>query len=81
MSNFTEEQHKKYEGHENFPLMDFRLLNKVPQGRMLGNHGTGVFSVFKQVDFINLPSFNVYVKLLIDGMASRPFSGKIGLNT
>jgi hypothetical protein len=32
------------------------------------------YPVFKIDDFINLPRFHIYLKLLIDGTASRPFS-------
>ncbi|MDB5086419.1 MAG: ATP-binding protein, partial [Mucilaginibacter sp.] len=32
------------------------------------------YPVFRVDDFINLPRFNIYLKLLIDGTASRPFS-------
>ena len=34
------------------------------------------FPVFTADDFINLPKFFIYLKLLIDGAASRPFSAK-----
>jgi hypothetical protein len=36
------------------------------------------YPVFKQDDFINLPKFNIYLKLLIDGTASKPFSSVVG---
>jgi hypothetical protein len=32
------------------------------------------YPIFKQDDLINLPRFEMYVKLLIDGLAPRPFS-------
>lgn len=32
------------------------------------------YPVFKQEDFINLPRYSMYIKLLIDGAASAPFS-------
>jgi len=32
------------------------------------------YPVFATDDFINLPRFNIYLRLLIDGTASRPFS-------
>jgi len=32
------------------------------------------FPVFKQTDFINLPRYHIYIKLLIDGTTSKPFS-------
>ena len=35
------------------------------------------YPIFKQDDFINLPKFNIYLKLLIDGTTSRPFSALI----
>jgi hypothetical protein len=28
-------------------------------------------------DLVNLPNYNVYVKLMVNGRASGPFSGKI----
>ena len=31
---------------------------------------------FEQEDLIHLPNYNVYIKLLIDGVTSRPFSAK-----
>jgi CxxC-x17-CxxC domain-containing protein len=31
---------------------------------------------FSAQDLVNLPKFNIYVKLMIDGVASRPFSAK-----
>lgn len=33
------------------------------------------FPVFKQSDLINLPRYHIYLKLLIDGATSKPFSG------
>jgi hypothetical protein len=33
-----------------------------------------MYPVFRLEDFINLPNYNVYLKLMIDGMPSRPFS-------
>jgi DNA helicase HerA-like ATPase len=35
------------------------------------------YPVCNRQDFVTIGRFNVYVKLLIDGMASRPFSAKI----
>jgi len=35
------------------------------------------YPTFKIDDFINLPRFTIYIKLLIDGIASRPFSATI----
>ncbi len=32
------------------------------------------YPVFKQEDFINLPRYSMYLKLMIDGVASQPFS-------
>jgi hypothetical protein len=34
------------------------------------------FPVFRQDDFINLPKFHIYLKLLIDGTTSKPFSAE-----
>lgn len=34
------------------------------------------YPVFKQDDFINLPKYCMYLKLLIDGTGSKPFSAK-----
>jgi hypothetical protein len=63
------------------------------QGSILGNIGTTIcfrlgtsdanvmseefYPVFKQDDFINLPKFYIYLKLLIDGTACKPFSATI----
>lgn len=38
------------------------------------------YPVFKVDDFINLPRFEFYIKLLIDGMTSKPFSAKLPLS-
>jgi DNA helicase HerA-like ATPase len=62
------------------------------QSAVLGNVGTIIafrlgsadakvmaeefYPVFGVDDFINLPKFNIYLKLLIDGSASKPFSAK-----
>ena len=35
------------------------------------------FPVFKQDDFVNLPRFNICLKLLIEGVLCRPFSASI----
>jgi hypothetical protein len=32
------------------------------------------YPVFSADDFINLPRFHIYLKLLIDGTSSKPFS-------
>ncbi len=32
---------------------------------------------FNALDLVNIPNFNVYLKLMIDGLTSRPFSAKI----
>jgi hypothetical protein len=69
-----------------------QLPEEVRSG-VLGNIGTTIcfrlsasdgetmerefYPVFKQEDFIALPRFNVYIKLLIDGMASKSFSAAI----
>jgi hypothetical protein len=34
------------------------------------------YPIFTVEDFINLPRFNIYLKLLIDGVGSKPFSAK-----
>jgi energy-coupling factor transporter ATP-binding protein EcfA2 len=33
--------------------------------------------VFKAIDLVSLPNYNVYLKLMIDGVVSRPFSARI----
>lgn len=33
--------------------------------------------VFAATDLVNLEKFNIYIKLMIDGMAGRPFSAKV----
>lgn len=45
-------------------LLDARLLEKE------------FFPEFKDTDLINLPNFNVYLKLMIDGRAGKPFSAE-----
>jgi len=68
-------------------------LPKELQSAILGNVGTIIcfrlgtadaevmakefYPVFKQDDFINLPRYCIYLRLLIDGSGSRPFSSKI----
>jgi hypothetical protein len=32
------------------------------------------YPVFEEVDIVNLPNYNIYLKLLIDGISSKPFS-------
>ena len=34
------------------------------------------FPDFLATDFVNLPNYQVYVKLMIDGMTSKPFSAQ-----
>lgn len=34
-----------------------------------------MFPEFDIQDFINLPNYKIYLKLMIDGKPSRPFSG------
>jgi hypothetical protein len=34
------------------------------------------YPIFSQSDFINLPSYTMYLKLMIDGVTSKPFSAK-----
>ena len=65
-------------------------LDREIQDAVFGNIGTVVsfrvgyrdaeilakelFPVFEPVDLINLPNYAIYVKLLIDGMPTKPFS-------
>ncbi len=35
--------------------------------------------VFSQTDLVNLPNYNIYIKLMIDGAPSKPFSGVTGM--
>lgn len=34
------------------------------------------YPTFTQTDFINLPPYSIYIKLMIDGVSSKPFSAK-----
>jgi hypothetical protein len=68
-------------------------LDEDVRSGVLGNVGTTIcfrlgstdakvmadefYPVFRQDDFVSLPRFAIYLKLLIDGVASRPFSGLI----
>jgi len=68
-------------------------LHEDVRNALLGNAGTIItfrlgtadaqvmtqefFPRFKVDDFINLPLFNIYLRLLIDGTASKPFSALI----
>jgi len=68
-------------------------LPEEVRGAVLGNVGTIVcfrlgtadakvmseefYPVFKQDDFVSLPRFAIYLRLLIDGTGSRPFSAFI----
>jgi energy-coupling factor transporter ATP-binding protein EcfA2 len=65
-------------------------VDQVIRDSILGNAGTmvvfriGAFDAeyiaqefapaFKQVDFTNLPNFHIYLKMMIDGKVSEPFS-------
>jgi hypothetical protein len=51
-------------------IMCFRL--GTPDAKVMAEDFYPVFTVD---DFINLPRFNIYLKLLIDGVGCRPFSG------
>ena len=69
-------------------------LSVEVQSAILGNIGTTIcfclgtadakamaeefYPVFKPDDFINLPRFHIYLKLLIDGAGTKPFSANIG---
>lgn len=35
-----------------------------------------LYPVFNQGHLVNLPAYNIYLKLMIDGKASQPFSAK-----
>ena len=39
----------------------------------------GFYPTFKVDDFINLPKCSIYLKMLIGGVGSKPFSATIGL--
>ncbi len=32
------------------------------------------YPVFKEIDLINLPNYHIYLKLMVNGVTSRPFS-------
>ena len=65
-------------------------LDEVVRGAVLGNVGTVVafrvglsdaevlekefFPEFAASDLINLPNYHIYLKLMIDGVVSKPFS-------
>ncbi len=71
-------------------LVDAKTKNTVVRDAIFGNVGTMVvFRMgaedgeffekefqpdFMMTDFVNLPKYNFYIKLMIDGVASRPFS-------
>ncbi|HEY4499906.1 MAG TPA: type IV secretion system DNA-binding domain-containing protein [Candidatus Paceibacterota bacterium] len=73
-------------------LSDNKTKSTVVRDAIFGNVGTMVvFRVgaedaeflekeyqpdFMMNDFVNLPKYNFYTKLMIDGIASRPFSGR-----
>jgi hypothetical protein len=66
-------------------------LDEVVRAAIFGNVGTLVsfrlgasdaeylakefYPVFNENDLINLPQYNIYLKLMIDGVASMPFNG------
>jgi len=72
--------------HQHFSQLDPQIKDAI-----LGNTGTiisfrlGVTDaeilekefnpVFSSEDLVNLPNFHIYLKLMIDGVVSRPFSG------
>jgi len=67
-------------------------LPEILQKAILGNVGTIIcfrlgtadakmmaeefYPVFRQDDFINLPKYNMYLRLLIDGSGGKPFSAR-----
>lgn len=51
-------------------IISFRL--GIPDAEILAKEFSPVFSY---EDIINLPNFHIYLKLMIDGVVSRPFSG------
>ncbi len=73
-------------------LIDSKTKNAIVRDAIFGNVGTMVsFRVgaedaeflekefqpdFMMNDFVNLPKYNYYIKLMIEGVASRPFSAQ-----
>jgi len=71
------------------------VLRKKMRNAIIGNVGTIItfrlgskdaglmaqefYPTFKKDDFINLPRFHIYLKLLIDGVGSKGFSAVIPL--
>lgn len=50
-------------------IISFRL--GTDDARVLANE---MYPLFKPEDFINLPNYHIYLKLMIDGIPSKPFS-------
>ncbi len=73
--------------HQYFYQLEDEILKAI-----LGNVGTIIsfrvgiedakilskemYPVFKLEDFINIPNYSIYIKLMIDGIPSKPFSAK-----
>jgi hypothetical protein len=65
-------------------------LDETVRGAVLGNVGTVIafrvglsdaevlekefYPEFTAADFVNLPNYSLYLKLMVDGMVTRPFS-------
>ncbi len=89
MANMTSELRKYHVGLVLAHQYLFQLDQDVREA-VLGNAGTIISfrlgakdanylaqefqPLFSQLDFINLPNYHIYLKLMIDGMPSRPFS-------
>jgi TraM recognition site of TraD and TraG len=64
-------------------ILSHQYLSQLdPQVRdaILGNTGTILagefYPIFSPTDLINLPNYHIYLKLMIDGVVSQPFSAE-----
>ena len=45
----------------------------MPRGKVVGKE---FHPEINEIDLLNLPNYHIYLKLLVDGVVSRPFSAE-----
>ena len=65
---------RKYRLNLVFAHQYMAQVDETVQDAILGNAGTIIHPEFTAHDLVNLPNYHIYLKLMIDGVASRPFS-------
>jgi hypothetical protein len=90
----TYEKVYRVSGLENIPIQYLTQIDEQVRDAVLGNVGTMIcfrvgpsdaeilarefYQEFSLTDLTNLPNYHIYLKLMIDGVVSRPFSA-VGL--